>query len=99
MAYDFAVTLPADTVSTTIYGSDRQGLLITAAFAGQRGELNDAALWRAFVTHPLLTLKVIAGIHYEAVKILLKGVRMTRRPPAPPHPVTVGRGGAQAPGG
>jgi DUF1365 family protein len=37
----------------------------------------------------LLTLKVVAGIHWEAVKILAKGVRMTRRPPAPKAAVTV----------
>ena len=38
---------------------------------------------------PLLTLKVVAGIHWEALRILAKGVRMTRRPKAPDAAVTV----------
>ena len=92
MDYAFEVAPPGQGVATTIHGSDADGLLITAAFAGQRVELTDGALLRAFFGHPLLTLKVVAGIHWEAVKILLKGIRMTRRPPAPDRAVTVAGG-------
>ncbi len=90
MTYAFEVTPPGDAVATVIHGADADGLLITATFRGARAELSDAALWRAFWSHPLLTLKVVAGIHWEAVKILAKGVRMTRRPRKPERAVTVG---------
>ena len=46
-------------------------------------------LLRVFVTHPLLTLKVVAGIHLEALLIWLKGVSLHVRPPPPDRPVTV----------
>ena len=31
---------------------------------------------------PLLTIKVVAAIHWEALKLWLKGVPLTRKPPA-----------------
>ena len=43
------------------------------------------------VPHPLLTLKVVAGIHWEAVRIMLKGVKLRGGPPAPQPPVSLGR--------
>jgi uncharacterized protein len=89
MRYDFEVTPPGDATSTVIRGSDDDGALIVAAFNGSRRELTDGVLLRAFLGHPLLTVKVVAGIHWEALKILAKGVRLTRRPPAPDRAVTV----------
>jgi len=38
----------------------------------------------------MLSLKVVAGIHWEAAKLWRKGVRLQHRPPPPPHPVTIG---------
>jgi DUF1365 family protein len=37
----------------------------------------------------LLTLKTIAAIHWHALRLWLKGVRMHRRPAAPAAPVTI----------
>jgi DUF1365 family protein len=35
-------------------------------------------------------LKVVGAIHWEAVKLWLKGMKLRPRPPAPTEPVTVG---------
>ena len=43
-----------------------------------------------FLRHPLLTLKVIAGIHWEALLLWLKGMKITQRPPQPDQPVSIG---------
>ena len=51
--------------------------------------LDDAALARAFLRYPLLTLKVIGGIHWEAFKLWRKGVALVPHPAAPENPVTV----------
>jgi hypothetical protein len=64
--------------------------VIVASLAGKRRLLTDAALARVFFTHPLLTLKVVAGIHWDALKLWLKGVKLQPRPPAP-HPVSIVR--------
>ena len=55
-----------------------------------RRPLTDAGLARAFVTYPLLTLKVIAGIHWEALRLWLKGIRLRRHPPPPQPAITFG---------
>jgi uncharacterized protein len=55
--------------------------------------LTDGALLRLLVTHPLLTLKVVVGIHWEALRLWLKGAKLQERPAAPDHPMTVIRSG------
>ena len=56
------------------------GRVITASLAGERRELSDGALLAAFAAFPLLTLKVVAGIHWEALKLWWKGVPVYDRP-------------------
>ncbi len=90
LRYAIRVTPPGLRVRIAIEVSDGEGTILNASFIGARRDLTDAQLLRAWATHPLLTLKVIAAIHWEAVKILLKGVRLRAGPPAPAYPVTVG---------
>ena len=88
--YEFRIQAPSERISLSIQGSDAQGPVLVASLAGLRREITDEALIRVFVTHPLLTLRVIAGIHWDALKLLIKGMRLRPRPPAPP-PVTIVR--------
>ncbi len=90
LSYDFKVRPPGDKVRVVIDTFDAEGLLLAASFAGVRRELTDQALLAACATHPLLTLKVVAAIHWEALKIALKGVRLRGGPPAPAEPMSVG---------
>ena len=90
MTYDFKVTLPGQSVVTTVNASDARGEpILAAAFSGHRRELTDRVLFHALFAYPLLTLKVVAAIRFEAVKLILRGVRLRPRPPAPVHAVTV----------
>ncbi len=59
--------------------------LLTANLIGRIEPLNDTSLVAALVRTPLLTFKVIAGIHFEALKLWLKGLRLTRRPSSAAH--------------
>ncbi len=94
LTYRFAVTPPTgapdETAGVAITVEDGEGPLLVTAFSGRRKPLTDANLAGAWISHPLLTFKVIAGIHWEAVKLLLKGLRLKPEPPAPAAPVTVG---------
>jgi uncharacterized protein len=83
IAYHFRIIDPAQRISAVIQCSNAQGPVIVASLSGQRRALTDAALLRVFFTHPLLTMKVIGGIHWEALRLWLKGLRLRPRPPAP----------------
>ena len=48
-------------------------------------------LLAAFARQPAMTLKVVAGIGWGALRLLLKGVRYRSRTPAPGHGLTVVR--------
>jgi DUF1365 family protein len=89
MDYQFTVTPPGETVSIAIALCDRDGLMLTATQNQKRVALTDLALARVFLTHPLLTLKVIVGIHVEALVLWLKGVRLHARPLKPDRSVTL----------
>lgn len=89
MSYEFRVQPPGDRVVIAIQGSAAQGPLINACLVGERRELADRALLRAFLAIPSVTLKVIAAIHWEALLLWLKGLRLRPRPAPPDRPVTV----------
>ncbi len=59
---------------------DDQGKQLTTSLTGNLVDMTPAVLRRAFWRHPLLTLKVISAIHWQAVKLLLKGVKYITKP-------------------
>lgn len=92
MIYSFSIVPPGKDLSVSVIGRDESGPLIIARLTAVRQDLTDASLARAFFVYPLLTLKVIAGIYWEALLIWLKGIRLHPRPSPPDRPVTIGRG-------
>jgi DUF1365 family protein len=76
--YDFTVRPPADRVRIAIKESDRDGMLLYAMFQGERKPLTDRTLAVAFLRYPLMTLKVTAAIHWEALRIWAKRVPIHR---------------------
>ena len=91
MDYAFRGHVPSDTLDMTIDGVDSQGVLITAVMKADRRNLDDRALFTAFGALPFLTLKVMAAIHWEALKLWLKGVGLTRQPAPAAVPLSVQR--------
>lgn len=61
------------------FDADNNKQLLTS-LTGQLIPLDSRALTRVFWTHPLLTLKVIALIHWQALKLVSKGVRYIVKP-------------------
>lgn len=89
LSYGFRIVPPCERVSVAMNVHDAEGQVLAAAFAGQRVELSDRALFKAWLTHPWMTLGVMAAIHWEALFIWLKGETIRRRPAPPALPVTV----------
>lgn len=74
--YEFRLSPPDDKLRVGIHETQAGEPLLYAAFTGERRPFDDATLLRLFFSHPLMTLKVTAGIHWEALKLILKGIRI-----------------------
>lgn len=79
MRYHFRVRPPRERVQLRILETDREGPLLVATFNGSRRALSTSELLRAFVALPLVTVKVMAAIHWEALRLWLKGARLVPR--------------------
>jgi uncharacterized protein len=88
MVYRFSVLPPGDELALAVAAQDATGPVLTASFSGRHMPLTDAMLARLFLRYPLMTVKVIAGIHWEALRLWRKGVPFHRRPVPPSEPVT-----------
>jgi hypothetical protein len=89
LTYAFRILRPDARVLVAVDTSDADGLVLAASFCGERRPLTDRELVRAWLTHPWMTLGVVAAIHAEALKIWLKGEKVRVRPPVPERAVTV----------
>ena len=82
MRYRFRVSPPGESVKLRILETDREGPLLSATFHGRRRALTTPALLRSFFALPLVTFKIVAAIHWEALRLWLKGARLVPRPDA-----------------
>lgn len=80
MRYHFRVSPPADEVKLRILETDAEGPLLAATFHGKHRALTTNALLRSFFGLPLVTFKIMAAIHWEALRLWLKGARLVPRP-------------------
>jgi len=82
--YRFRFARTGDESSTVIHEYQDDRLMLVAVQRGESRALNDANLLRAALLYPLLTLKVVALIHWQALKIWLRGGAYFPKP-APPR--------------
>lgn len=67
----------------------RQGApLIDTAMAGTAKPFSDAEIARQVLRMPVQAVKVLAGIHWQALKIWLRGARFHKKPKPPTAEVT-----------
>jgi DUF1365 family protein len=83
MSYAFRLRPPGDGVRLRILQHDIDGPILSATFAGERRALTSASLAGLCARMPLMTLKVIAAIHWEAARLWAKGMALAEHPPAP----------------
>jgi DUF1365 family protein len=72
--YGFHIRPPGQDVLVAIRETEKGEPVLNAAFAGRRKPLSDPALAWALIRHPLMTLKIMVAIHYEALRLWLKRV-------------------------
>lgn len=76
--YRFTIVPPSENVQIAIDECDAAGVLLHAAFAAHRRPLSDRTLLAALAGYPLMTLKVMGAIHWEALRLWLKGIAIHR---------------------
>ncbi len=77
--YHFRIAPPGSMVRLRILETDQAGPLLAATFHGRRRALTTGRLLRSFFSLPLVTLKILAAIHWEALRLWSKGVRLVPR--------------------
>ncbi len=87
MRYRFRILPPGPRVSVRILENDAEGPILAATFTGTPRNLTSWEILKACFAMPLMTLKVVAGIHWEAAKLWFKGIAFYNRP-ARPKPVS-----------
>lgn len=90
LRYSFTLQPPGAALGLHIAVADAQGVMLRATMAGRRVALSDAALLRLVLAQPWAGLKVLAAIHWEALKIWRKGIGLRPRPVAPRDEISQG---------
>jgi DUF1365 family protein len=88
--YAFALRPPSDIFAISIRETDRATgkPILIASHVAKRVALTDSALIRAAIAYPLLPLKILGGIHWEALRIWMKGASFHSKPAPPASPVS-----------
>ena len=77
--YFFKVLIPNERLSVIIDQRDKEGKLLFASQDGERVKLSSKNLLKSYLKHPLMTLKIISAIHYEALKLWMKGIKLVKK--------------------
>ncbi len=83
--YEFRWQLPGDRLRVHVREVEEGLPVLDATLSGQRQTLTDRALAGLAVRFPWVSLKVTAAIHWEAVKLWMKGVPFFHQPPPSPE--------------
>ena len=79
LEYTFAVSPPGESLTVHMQALRQGRSFFDATLALERRPWEAREIRRALVRHPAMTLNVIAGIHWEALKLWWKGVPVVPR--------------------
>ena len=77
--YNFKLLNPNDKLSVFIKQTDADGTILTATQTGDKKEFSYKQLAINFLKYPLMTIKIISSIHYEALLLWKKGAIYRKR--------------------
>ncbi|MCK8516618.1 DUF1365 domain-containing protein [Methylonatrum kenyense] len=86
--YEFSIQPPADRVRIGIRLISNETVQLLAGQHGRHRPLNDRELLRLALRQPFSSLKVIASIHWQALKLWLRGARYHSKPQPPQQEIS-----------
>lgn len=89
--YRFRLSAPGERFRLLIVKHERGRPDFTASLGAHRQPLTDRCLLRLSLAMPLMTLGVVAAIHWEALRLWIKGAPLWARPPGPKAGMSTGR--------
>ena len=77
--YSFRLLNPNEKLSVSIKQTDEKDTILTAVQTGERKDFNLKQLVVNFFRYPLMTIKIISAIHFEALLLWKKGAIYKKR--------------------
>ena len=77
--YNFRLLNPDDKLSVSIEQTDKKDTILNAVQTGERKDFNLKQLVVNFFKYPLMTIKIISAIHFEALLLWKKGAIYRKR--------------------
>lgn len=81
--YHFILKKPTETLSIVINEYQDKALMLTATQLGKRKTITSTELLKQFFRVPVLSIKIMTLIHWQALKIWVRGGKYHVKPPAP----------------
>lgn len=82
MQYDFHLSEPGEMLTVYMQNRHNGALVFDAGLQLQRHPINAASLRNALLRFPFMSLQVISAIHWQALRLWLKGVPVFTHPSA-----------------
>jgi hypothetical protein len=87
-AYRFRFRLDEQSVKVDVNYHDADGLMLATSVGGRREALDDRSVVRRFLCNPMMTVGVVARIHWQALHLWRKRAKFYSKPEPPSELVT-----------
>jgi len=77
--YNFRLTEPNESIRILIKQTDKTEKVLIACQVGRKQAMSLKNLLINFLTHPMMTFKIMISIHYEALRLWKKGATFQKR--------------------
>ena len=77
--YFFRLLKPSEKISVIIDQYQDNEQILYASQDGNRVNFTSIELIKSYLKHPLMTLKIILAIHFEAFKLWSKGIKFIKK--------------------